>query len=207
MQKSINIASPIHGFFEHHLVLQRGLSPHTVLAYRDTMKLFLQFAVQHCRKSCTDLMVDDLTPDTCPGVPDPSECIRKNRSNTQLPVGGYSCLLPLSRNQRPPLSCPLPSHSCSAVQTSRQSGLGIPGEGRGSAYLSTYRPPEASGETGRRPIAPALQHWERAQELVDLNVYHVRFGRPYYVRIHGKGPQRADLPGMGGDGACTQDLP
>ena len=63
MPNNISIASPVKGFFEQHLVSQRGLSSHTVLAYRDTMKLFLNFAVLHCRKPCTDLMVDDLDAD------------------------------------------------------------------------------------------------------------------------------------------------
>ncbi len=58
---SINIALPIRRFFEEHLVSQRGLSPNTVLSYRDTLKLLLQFAVQQCRKECTDLTVDDLS--------------------------------------------------------------------------------------------------------------------------------------------------
>jgi integrase/recombinase XerD len=62
MSKSLNIALPIRRFFEDHLVSQRGLSPNTILSYRDTLKLLLQFAAQHCRKSCTDLTMDDLTP-------------------------------------------------------------------------------------------------------------------------------------------------
>jgi integrase/recombinase XerC len=34
----------------------------------------------------------------------------------------------------------------------------------------------------------------RAQELVDLNVNHVRFSRPYYARIHGKGHKERTCP-------------
>ena len=36
----------------------------------------------------------------------------------------------------------------------------------------------------------------RAQELVDLDANHLRFSRPYSVRIYGKGMERADLPAM-----------
>ncbi len=46
MPKSVNIGLPIRRFFEDHLVSQRGLSPNTVLSYRDTLKLLLQFAVE-----------------------------------------------------------------------------------------------------------------------------------------------------------------
>ncbi len=34
----------------------------------------------------------------------------------------------------------------------------------------------------------------RAQELVSLNVNHLRFSRPYYVRIHGKGRRERTCP-------------
>ena len=43
---SNNIATPVHRFFENHLTAERGLSPHTVLAYRDSMKLFLGVRLQ-----------------------------------------------------------------------------------------------------------------------------------------------------------------
>jgi site-specific recombinase XerD len=34
----------------------------------------------------------------------------------------------------------------------------------------------------------------RAQELVSLNVNHLRFTHPYYVRIHGKGQRERTCP-------------
>jgi len=61
MAQSNGIGLPIRRFFEDHLTVQRGMSPNTVLSYRDTFKLFLQFAVERCRKSCIDLTVDDLS--------------------------------------------------------------------------------------------------------------------------------------------------
>jgi len=42
-----DLAVFIRGFFEQHLVSQRGLSGHTILAYRDAMKLLLEFASRH----------------------------------------------------------------------------------------------------------------------------------------------------------------
>ena len=59
-----NIALPIRKFFEQHLVEERGVSPHTVLAYRDTWKLLLQFIADRAHTSCTELTVEDLTAET-----------------------------------------------------------------------------------------------------------------------------------------------
>jgi site-specific recombinase XerD len=58
-----DLAVFIRGFFEQHLVSQRGLSGHTILAYRDPMKLLLEFASRHYGKVCTKLTLEDLTAD------------------------------------------------------------------------------------------------------------------------------------------------
>jgi len=59
-----DLGKPIRGFFEQHLIAQRGLSGQTVLAHRDALRLFLEFAARDRHKACTALTVEDLTPDT-----------------------------------------------------------------------------------------------------------------------------------------------
>lgn len=54
-----DLAADIRGFFGQYLVAQRGVSNHTVLGYRDAMKLFLQFAAHHHRKAIIDLTLED----------------------------------------------------------------------------------------------------------------------------------------------------
>ena len=56
---------------------QRGLSGHTVLAYRDTLKLFLEFVCRLGRKTCTDLTLEDLTATTVRAFLDHLERVRK----------------------------------------------------------------------------------------------------------------------------------
>ncbi len=56
-----DLAALIRGFFDQHLVTQRGLSGHTVLSYRDTFKLLLEFACREDRKRITELTLADLT--------------------------------------------------------------------------------------------------------------------------------------------------
>jgi len=53
----------VQAFFHEHLAAQRGLSPHTVLAYRDALKLFLMFVSQHVRRPATKLTLNDLQVD------------------------------------------------------------------------------------------------------------------------------------------------
>jgi len=78
-----NLALPIRSFFEQHLVSQRGLSGHTVLAYRDAMKLLLEFASRRHKKNCTDLTLEDLSAETVRRFLDHLEQARHNSVATR----------------------------------------------------------------------------------------------------------------------------
>ena len=51
-----SIARFVQRFFQNYLAAQRGLSPNTILSYRDSLKLFLLFVSQRVEKT-----VDKLT--------------------------------------------------------------------------------------------------------------------------------------------------
>jgi site-specific recombinase XerD len=195
MAKGINVAAPIRGFFEHHLIDQRGLSTHTVLAYRDTMKLFLQFSSQHCRKSCVDLCIEDLSEDIVQKFLNHLEKVRNNTVRT--------------RNQR--LAAIHSFFRYSSVMDPRllshcQSILNIPfkrhaqpvmGYLEHEEILHIFRNINIQTRLGLRDDALLRLLYNtgmRAQELVDLNVNHIRFSRPHYVRIYGKGHKERTCP-------------
>lgn len=50
----------VESFFRDHLVRTRGSSPHTVRAYRDTLRLLFAFLADRRRRSVADLTLDDL---------------------------------------------------------------------------------------------------------------------------------------------------
>jgi site-specific recombinase XerD len=56
---SIPIAPLVQSFFEGHLAGERGLSPNTVLAYRDCLKLFLAFLSRRLGKPAQELRAAD----------------------------------------------------------------------------------------------------------------------------------------------------
>lgn len=47
-------------FFSHYLPLERGLSPNTILSYRDTLKLMLCYVADDLHKSVDDLTIEDI---------------------------------------------------------------------------------------------------------------------------------------------------
>lgn len=60
--KTDNLGAYIYGFLQDYLTLQKGFSQHTILSYRDTIKLFITFSVDQNKKSVADLTLFDFEP-------------------------------------------------------------------------------------------------------------------------------------------------
>ena len=45
------LARTLRAFFTEHLARLRGLSPHTILSYRDSLALLLRFTATHRRRA------------------------------------------------------------------------------------------------------------------------------------------------------------
>lgn len=58
-----DLAPLVTGFFVRHLPVERNASPHTLAAYRDTLKLLLRFIAESTTRPAATLQVEDLTPD------------------------------------------------------------------------------------------------------------------------------------------------
>jgi len=195
MRKDTSIGVPIRRFFEHHLMTQRGLSEHTVLAYRDTLKLFLQFIATRRRKSCTVLAIEDASADLVTEFVEHLERVRKNsvRTRNVRLAAIHSFFRYLATTE--PWYLP----QCQAV-------LGVPFK------RETHRVPEY---LERDEVLSIFEHIDgctplglrddailrllyntgmRASELVALNINHLRFTRPCHVRIHGKGHKERTCP-------------
>ena len=195
MSKSLNIALPIRRFFEDHLVSQRGLSPNTILSYRDTLKLLLQFAAQHCRKSCTDLTMDDLTPNLVRQFLEHLNGIRKNSVRTRnARLAGIHAFFRYLSTTEPRLIAHCQSILAVPFKRHARPVLGYLEK---EEVLPIFRYIDVEKSLGRRDNALLRLLYNtgaRVQEIVDLNVNHIRFSRPYCVRIHGKGHRERTCP-------------
>lgn len=74
-----SLAHNVQTFFADYLVAQRDTSGHTVLAYRDALKLFLTFIARGRKKAVADLGFEDIAPE---GVLAFLEDIEKRRKNS-----------------------------------------------------------------------------------------------------------------------------
>src|SRR5665213_3956685 len=58
-----SLAPLIERFFTQRLMTQRQVSPHTIASYRDTFRLFFQFARQRTKKAPSELAFSDVDVD------------------------------------------------------------------------------------------------------------------------------------------------
>jgi site-specific recombinase XerD len=77
------LATLLRGFFEEYLAAQHDVSPNTIFAYRDAIKLFLRFAAQRRGRQVTRLQLGDLGADAVLAFLDYLETGRKNCAATR----------------------------------------------------------------------------------------------------------------------------
>ena len=73
----------LRGFFEDYLAAQRDVSPNTILAYRDAIKLLLGFAARRSGRQVIRLQLADLGPATVLAFLDYLETERHNCAATR----------------------------------------------------------------------------------------------------------------------------
>ena len=83
MNANYLIAPLIQAFFHDFLVAQRGLSSHTIAAYRDSIKLFLKFAAARLQKPVDKLTVEDFQDKLVVAFLDDLQTSRANSTRTR----------------------------------------------------------------------------------------------------------------------------
>ena len=190
-----SLSRHVHSFFHDYLARQRDLSPNTVLSYRDTLKLFLQFAATQLARPVVDLSLDMLDVDLVLLFLDHLEEQRKNSAATRnvrlaalhtffRHVGGQD---PLYLDQcRRIVDIPLKRVATPAVDYLEREEL--------EAVLDAI---EQSTPGGRRDFALlslAYQTGARVQELLSLRAGDLQLAPPAWVRLFGKGRKERVIP-------------
>lgn len=185
----------IRNFFEQYLVAQRGLSSHTVLAYRDAWKLLLQFASRQHRKSCAALDWKDLEAGTIRQFLDHLERERHNAVPTRN--SRLAAIHAFFRYAAE--SDPRHLAQCESILTVRfkRHAQRVPEYLEQPEVLAIFNHLDCRTPLGRRDdglLRLLYNTGMRAHELVNLDANHVRFSRPYQVRILGKGRKERTCP-------------
>ncbi len=188
------LAPTLQAFFTDRLTAQRGASPHTIAAYRDTLRLLLAFAADRTGTRPSELDIGDLDARADRRVPGPprnptattASATRNHRLAAIHSLFAYAALpSPRARRRHP-------------------AGAGDPSPNATSATCVTYLTEEEIDAllaacdqttwTGRRDHAMlvlAVQTGLRVSELISLACADVILGTGAHVRCIGKGRKAA----------------
>jgi integrase/recombinase XerD len=189
------LAPTVQAFFTQRLVRERHASPHTIAAYRDTLRLLLGFAAERCGRQPSMLDVGDMDASTVAAFLDHLETERGNSARTRnARLAAIHSLYRYAALRHP-------EHAQDIQRV-----LSIPPK-RTDRALVTFldreeidallAAPDRSTWTGRRDHAlllTAIQTGLRASELTALNVSDVQLGDAAHLTCIGKGRKQRVTP-------------
>lgn len=194
MNTSNTLAGHLFAFLEEHLSTLRGTSRNTVRAYRDALKLLLQYVAQQRRKDLCTLELSDFTRPLVIGFLDHLEHERGNSIATRnhrlvllRRFFAYIAVRDVGAAQRcgDIVAIPLKRTAREALRYLERDELQHCLHSAASARLS------------RRDRALLLMLYNtgaRAQEIVDLRFHDLQLHPPAQVRLFGKGRKERFCP-------------
>lgn len=189
------LAPTLQGFFTDRLIGQRHASPHTITAYRDTLRMLLAFAAQHTTKQPSLLEIDDLDAPLIGAFLDHLEHERANTIRTR------NTRLAAIRSLFKYAALKHPEHAATIQRV-----LAIPSKRFDHALVTFLTDPELdalldapdqSTWIGRRDhalILLAAQTGLRVSELTSLTCSDIRLGTGAHVNCLGKGRKQRITP-------------
>lgn len=194
-KKPNTLALTLRDFFENHLPLLRGMSPHTILSYRDCFILLLRYVAAQRRRPVPKLDIEDLDVEMIISFLQMLENERHNSATTRnirlSAIHTFFCYLSgkhpekLEQCQRI-LSIPFKRTRSRPVEYFEYDEI--------QAILAAI---DRSKEDGRRDyvlIATMFNTGARVQEILDLQVHHLQLTRPFQLRLIGKGRKERICP-------------
>lgn len=189
------LARALRDFFSEHLPRVRGMSPHTVLSYRDSLRLLLCFVASCRHVSVADLDVEHVGPQEVIDFLGHLEQGRRNTASTRnIRLAAIHVFFRYLSARDPERIA-----SCQRI-------LGVPfkrAQTRPVDYLeyaeikAVLEAIDRSTSDGRRDyalLATMFNTGARVQELLDLRVADLQLQKPLQARLVGKGRKERVCP-------------
>ncbi|HEY3323749.1 MAG TPA: tyrosine-type recombinase/integrase [Planctomycetota bacterium] len=189
------LAIALRDFFADYLPRLRGMSPHTVLSYRDTFALLLRFVAMTKSRPAYTLDLEDLGPSEVLAFLNHLEIGRHNAASTRnVRLAGLHAFFRYVASHYPDRL----AHS--------QQVLGIPFKRSPTRQIEYFTFEEMgallsgidrSSKRGQRDyalLAVMFNTGARVQELLDLRPRDLRLTKPFQVRLFGKGRKERLCP-------------
>ena len=189
------LASCLRDYFGDHLPRLRGMSPHTIHSYRDSLVLLLRFAASNRRGDVCNLDLEDLEPDQVLAFLAHLEKDRNNSITTRNVR--LSAIHAFFRY----VGAHHPDHMERAQRV-----LSVPFKRADQRVIEYLDRPEIeavlaqvdrSATDGRRDYALLTTMFNtgaRVQEVIDVRANDLQLTRPYQLRLFGKGRKERYCP-------------
>lgn len=194
-KRSNDLGASLRGFFCDYLPHLRGMSSHTVLSYRDSIKLLLQFLAKEKNASISDLDIKNIGADEIITFLDNLEKNRHNGISTRnvrlSAIHSFFRYLAgthpehIDRSQRI-LSIPFKRTHTRIIEYLEFEEI-----------MTVLQAVDRSKPDGRRNyilLALMFNTGARVQEIVDLKANDLQLSRPFSICIHGKGRKERICP-------------
>ncbi len=189
------LATLLRDFFGNHLSTLRGMSPHTIQSYRDSLVLLLRFLASHKNRSASSLDLDDLGPREIQAFLVYLEVKRKNSASTRnIRLSALHSFFRFVAAQHPDRL------------EQAQRILGIPFKRTGSRVIDYLEYDEIqeilsvidqTTPKGRRDyalLATMFNTGARVQEILDLRACDLQLSKPFQLQLTGKGRKQRCCP-------------
>ena len=194
-QKRNDLLSLVQSFFGNYLERVRGASPHTIRAYRDTLKLFFLFLAGQGHRSAADLTLDDVRAEAVLSFLDHVESERGNSAatrNYRLAVlrsfARHLLRNDPTRAEQYGRILALPSKRA----TSRPATYLEPEDAR--AVISAVNPKSTASVRDRALLLFLYNTGARVSEALSVQMRQLHLDPPRQVRLFGKGRKERLCP-------------
>jgi site-specific recombinase XerD len=188
------LSALVQGFFTVFLP-ERGVSPLTILAYRDAMKLLLRFAADRLRRRVLDLEVQNLDAAVVRAFLAYLESSRGNKVATRNGrLAAIRSFFTFVASQEPALvdharrvcAVPMKREPTRLISYMEKNEM--------QAVLDGPNPDSRAGVRDRALLLFLYNTGARVQEAVDVRAADLHLARPRQVLLHGKGKKQRVCP-------------
>jgi integrase/recombinase XerD len=189
------LAPTLESFFTERLIRQRQASPHTIAAYRDTMRLLLGFAAQRLGKQPSRLEVDDLDAQLISAFLDHLQRERGNAVRTRnARLAAVHSLFRYAALRHPEHAAVIERVLAIPPKRFERNLVTFLTEEEVDALLAASDRATWTGRRDRAMLMLAAQTGLRASELTGLRCEDAHLGRGAHVSCLGKGRKQRITP-------------
>jgi integrase/recombinase XerD len=190
-----DLAPFVTAFFTRHLPAERNASPHTIAAYRDTLKLLLRSLARTAHRDAAALRVEDLTPEHLLQFLTSLETTRHNSIRTRnARLAAIHSFVRYVLDSEPALAALGQRLLAVPFKKTVRPVLGYLSERALAQLLAEVDRTTPAAERDYLLLALLYDTGARIQEILDVAPRDFRLVAPPFVRLRGKGQRERLCP-------------